>query len=388
MKHFAFVAALAAGIVPLAVAQPTPPAPAVVRPPARAAQPAIQPAANSDARIQFAELEKDFGRVEHGAVVKHDFVFTNIGTSTLEITDVRPGCGCTTAGAWDRRVEPGQTGRIPLQLNTTGFSGSITKTATITCNAANQSHLYLQLKAQIWKPVDINPTSAYFNLTADTTTNEVRTIRIVNHLDTPLVLSEPECTNQVFAAKLTTVQPGKEFDLEVSVKPPFNWAYANGTVVIKTSATNLPAISVPVYARLQPIITTVPTQISLAPGPLRMAARPTVTIRNTGTRPAVLSEPTINLEGAKVTLNEVQPGRVFTLAFDFPAGLQIPPNQRVEARVKSDLPQFPTIVVPVVQSVATVAPPSPVSAPPPPTVRSVPEPPPYLARPRETPPVP
>jgi hypothetical protein len=384
MKRIAFLAVLLSGGFPILAGQPTPLAPAVVKAPARTVAPvAPGPVPNPNARIQFAELTKDFGRVEHGTVVKHDFVFTNTGTATLEISDVRPGCGCTTAGAWDRRVEPGQTGRIPLQLNTTGFSGSVTKTATVTCNAADQTYLYLQLKADIWKPVDINPTSAYFNLTADTTTNETRTIRIVNHLETPLVLSAPECTNGTFRTTLKTLQPGKEYELEVGVEPPFNWAYANGTVLIKTSSTNLPSISVPVYARLQPLVTTVPSQISLPAGPLRTAARPSVTIRNTGTSSLVLTEPTINLEGAKVTLNEVQPGKVFTLALEFPAGLQVPPNQRVEVKVKSNLPQYPTVIIPVIQTAASVLP-----TPPAPTVRSAPEPPPYLARPRETPPVP
>jgi len=64
-------------------------------------------------KIQFAEMVYDFGKVSSGELVKHTFVFTNIGTATLEIKDVRPGCGCTTAGTWDKQVEPGKTGSIP-----------------------------------------------------------------------------------------------------------------------------------------------------------------------------------------------------------------------------------------------------------------------------------
>ena len=42
-------------------------------------------------KIQFADPVYDFGKVSSGEVVKHEFVFTNIGTATLEIKDVRPG---------------------------------------------------------------------------------------------------------------------------------------------------------------------------------------------------------------------------------------------------------------------------------------------------------
>src|ERR1044072_5288197 len=55
--------------------------------------------------IQFAETLYNFGTVKSGEVVSHDFVFTNLGATTLEITDVRPSCGCTTAGSWDKQVE-------------------------------------------------------------------------------------------------------------------------------------------------------------------------------------------------------------------------------------------------------------------------------------------
>src|SRR5215213_3502807 len=85
-------------------------------------------AANATAsgpRIEFSSLIYDFGKVSANELVKHEFVFTNTGKSTLEIIDVRPGCGCTTAGSWDKKVEPGKTGMIPLQFNSAGFGGSV-----------------------------------------------------------------------------------------------------------------------------------------------------------------------------------------------------------------------------------------------------------------------
>ena len=93
------------------------------------------PATIAGPKIQFAETVHDFGKVTSGDVVRHDFVFTNLGTATLEIKDVRPGCGCTTAGNWDKLVEPGKTGAIPLQFNSAGFGGTVTKSAAVICNA-------------------------------------------------------------------------------------------------------------------------------------------------------------------------------------------------------------------------------------------------------------
>src|SRR6185295_1367672 len=77
------------------------------------------PRAQFDATIFF------FGNVAPTDKPQHDFIVTNTGKATLEITDVRPGCGCTTAGAWDKKIEPGKTGKIPLAFNPANFTGPV-----------------------------------------------------------------------------------------------------------------------------------------------------------------------------------------------------------------------------------------------------------------------
>src|SRR5262245_20732698 len=66
-------------------------------------------------KIVFLTPSFDFGKARTGDSVKHTLVFTNIGDATLEISNVRPGCGCTTTGEWTKKVEPGKTGTIPIQ---------------------------------------------------------------------------------------------------------------------------------------------------------------------------------------------------------------------------------------------------------------------------------
>ena len=117
-------------------------------------------------RIQFAETVYDFGKVKGGEVVKHSFVFTNTGSATLEIIEVKPGCGCTTAGTWDKMIEPGKTGSIPLQFNSAGFGGAVSKSATVKCNDAARSNVVLQLNGTVWKPIDLTHATAFFNFPA------------------------------------------------------------------------------------------------------------------------------------------------------------------------------------------------------------------------------
>lgn len=360
MKTIAVFCCLTLGwLGAFAAEAPSTPPVTPVRPspvPGLPAVPAAPRAANPDAaktpgpRVQFETPVFDFGKVDSGQVLKHNFVFTNTGVATLEITEVRPGCGCTTAGTWDRRVEPGQTGSIPIQFNSGGFSGPVTKSVTVTCNDPTQPTVFLQIKATIWKAIDVNPPSAYFNISSENPTNLTRTVRIVNNLAEPLTVSDLVCTNSSFQAELKTITPGKEFEVQITAVPPFAASYVNSPVTLSTSSPRLPRITIPVSAYSQPPVTVMPAQITLPAGPLGPGVRPSITIRNTGTNVLVLSEAAVNLDGATAEVRELQPGRLFTLSLTLPPGLQLQPGQRLEASVKSNHPKYPVIKVPVFQS--------------------------------------
>ena len=300
-------------------------------------------------KIQFAEMVYDFGKVSSGELVKHTFVFTNIGTATLEIKDVRPGCGCTTAGTWDKQVEPGKTGSIPLQFNSANFGGTVAKQATVTCNDLSQSNVVLQIKGTVWKPIEVTPTMAVFNMSSEAQTNDTKVVRIVSHLDQPLTLSDLQCTNSSFKAELKTVKEGKEFELRITAIPPFNSTSVVAPVTLKTSSTNMPLINVSAYAVVQQAVTVAPSQIILPAGPFTNVVHHVVTVRNTGTNSLVLSDAKVNVPGAAVRVQETQPGRFFNLSVDFPAGFEVKAGQPVEVSVKSNHPKFPLIKVPVIQ---------------------------------------
>src|SRR5262249_39822259 len=149
---------------------PTPPTPpATTAPtPAPAAVPAPgTPSAAPDAptgpspKIAFENPNYDFNRVSAGEPIKYTFIFTNTGDATLDI-DVHPLCGCTAAGDWTHKVEPGKTGSIPIQVDSARFAGPIDKMVNVNSNDKQQPLVVLHLKGTVWKPIDVNPTVAYF----------------------------------------------------------------------------------------------------------------------------------------------------------------------------------------------------------------------------------
>ena len=341
--------------------------PPIPPPPIAPAAPVAPAVANAGGpRIQFETPTYDFGKINSGAVVKHDFIFTNTGTATLEVTDVRPGCGCTTAGAWTKTVEPGQTGTIPIQFNSGNFSGPVQKNVTVTCNVASQPQTILYFKGTIWKAIDVNPTYAYFTPLADAQTNDTRIVRIVNNTDEVLTLSAPESANTSFKAELKTIKEGKEFELHISTTPPFGPGTVQGPVTVKTSSTNMPVITVNAIVMVQPVVLAMPSQITLPGGPLAVPTKMTVTVRNNGSSVMAVSEPTVTVAGVEAVIQELQAGKVYSVNLTCPTGFEVGAGQRAELTVKTTHPQYPLIRVPIFQTPRPAQ--QPPTIPPPPAV--------------------
>jgi Protein of unknown function (DUF1573) len=300
-------------------------------------------------KIDFDSITYNFGKVKSGETVKHSFVFTNAGTAILEITDVKPGCGCTAAGAWDKSVAPGKTGVIPLQFNSTGYGGLVAKSATVNCNDPGRSNIILQITGTLWKPIDITPSMAMFNLSSESATNETKVLRLVSNLEEPVTLSDLECKNASFKTELKELKPGKEFELYVTAVPPFSNATVFSTITLKSSSTNAPNLSVSVYAVVQQPITVSPQQVVLPAGPLTAPRNMSVLVRNNSTNAFQVSDARLDLSGVDIKVAETQTGRVFSITMAFPSGFELKTGQKPELTFKTTHPRFPLMKVPIAQ---------------------------------------
>ncbi len=299
-------------------------------------------------KLQFATNAYDFGRVRSGEAPKYSYVFTNTGVETLEVRDVH-ACGCITLGAWTKRVEPGQTGVIPLTYNSAGFpSGAFFKTISVGSSDKAQPMCSLQLKGTIWREVDVTPQFVNFSIAAGAAGGS-SVVVITNNTDQPLLLSEPQCNNPAFGAQLKTNQFGRGYVLVISRLPPLTPGVAQAQVTVKSSFTNLPLLIVTAWANVQAPITIIPAQITLGPAPLVAAQSVTVTIQNFSTNAVVLSEPAVTAKGVQVELKEVHPGHLFNAELTFPKGFEVSRGQQAEFSVKSSHLQYPVIKVPLFQ---------------------------------------
>lgn len=89
---------------------------------------------NQLARITYSEMEFEFGTVDEGTIVEHQFHFTNTGKVPLIISNCRSSCGCTIPEWPHDPVPPGSTGVITAKFNTEGKIREQKKIIYVTAN--------------------------------------------------------------------------------------------------------------------------------------------------------------------------------------------------------------------------------------------------------------
>jgi hypothetical protein len=84
--------------------------------------------------MSFSTEEYDFGTVNEGMVVEHEFTFTNTGKAPLIVVNAKSSCGCTVP-TWSKEpIAPGEQGSMMVKFNTNGKPNAQTKAITVTAN--------------------------------------------------------------------------------------------------------------------------------------------------------------------------------------------------------------------------------------------------------------
>ncbi|CAN5639867.1 hypothetical protein BH11BAC2_BH11BAC2_25840 [soil metagenome] len=91
---------------------------------------------NDDAlpKFDFEESTFDFGTINSGAEIVHEYSFKNSGKADLVITQAHGSCGCTSPEYPKDPVKPGESGVIKVTYRSEGQAGQVAKTITLLAN--------------------------------------------------------------------------------------------------------------------------------------------------------------------------------------------------------------------------------------------------------------
>lgn len=93
----------------------------------------------------------DFGRVNEGETLEHDFILKNESQSILMIKDVNTSCGCTVSKVKEKAIAPGESTVIDVKFNSKGYSGNTQQFVYVHTDSLKDPIIKLVIKAEVVK---------------------------------------------------------------------------------------------------------------------------------------------------------------------------------------------------------------------------------------------
>jgi hypothetical protein len=146
----------------------------------------LLPAMLARAEVECAQPVVDKGEVKSGLSLAHRFSFCNRGTEAVEITDVRPSCGCLTPQLEKRILQAGESGELLLEVNTlTQPAGVHSWRLTLHYKSGTvEKELSLFIRARLVSEITVEPPS----LAIYTDTAIAHEITVIDRRTEPLIV--------------------------------------------------------------------------------------------------------------------------------------------------------------------------------------------------------
>lgn len=318
----------------------------VVAPPAGAQE--IQPSAVVD------EPVFDAGKVSKGKMVVHDFTIRNAGQAPLQITEVRPACGCTVAD-YDETIAPGETGKIHAELDTTDFAGGISKGLTVFTNDPENPRLVLTMKANVEPHVYLRPGFARFVQTEAAEAGSVQQLIFTDDFDQLKILDVKspypfvEVSHRL-ATEEEREEMGKGPQYVVTVTLNYGEAPVGALaeyVRLKVNHPDQDEVSIPVSGFVRPMVVVTPDRADLGSiAPDEGGVDVGFVLKNYANENLKVEFEDSTVPGATAEVEEVEEGRQFRVMVKLPAEMPKGDFDGV-VRLKTDHPKKPIIEIPL-----------------------------------------
>ena len=105
------------------------------------------------ASFKFETEEYNFGSIEQGESITHEFKFLNTGSEPLIISKAEGSCGCTVPIFPKEPILKNQSAVIKVTFNSTGKFGIQDKTVTNVSNA-KQNPMIIHIKGTVLKQAE------------------------------------------------------------------------------------------------------------------------------------------------------------------------------------------------------------------------------------------
>lgn len=213
-----------------------------------AVHPPCQAAAEGAPSAVVHEARYAFEPVMEGKSVVHDFVVENQGTASLEILNIKTGCGCTTAD-FTRTIPPGEKGNITIKANTQGYGGHVfDRHITVSTNDPQKKTIDLYMQGKVEKFADIQPPTAVLAGPSNDAVETQVTVRVAkNHPFKVMDVHADKTLDGKIEYSLITLENGYVLRIKNKQQAPGHYF---GRIFLKTDNPDKPEIAIPVTGRI------------------------------------------------------------------------------------------------------------------------------------------
>lgn len=289
-------------------------------------------------------LTHDFGSVPRGAQLFHRFAITNIYAVRMDVTSISSGCGCVTATASKRVLEPRETAYVDVNMDARRFTGPKTVAVRISVGPEYTSTADLKVTANSRADVVFNPGEVNFG-SVPRGQNATQAIDIEYAGPLNWVVSEAVVAKELpfeAALKESYRRPGQVgYRLTVTLKADAAPGPLKQYAYLKTNDPTSPLVPVLVEGSIQSAVTVSPEKLSLGSVKASEALTRRVVVR--GSKPFRILG--VDGLGEGVALGAdlaTMAAEVQTVTFK--CQFDKPGDVRRELKIKTDLQETPVVV--------------------------------------------
>jgi len=206
----------------------------------------------------------EFGSRSNTESVKHTFTVSNKGTKVLNISGVKPACGCTIANISSKVLQPGESATIDATLSLKGRRGLQTKTITINSDDPKTPAYKLTMKGTAASEVGLNPTSIYVGRIG-LGEKITKSVEVTNNGTNPLEIVSVAVQNNLVTYEVETVEEGKKYKVNVTTSAFIPVGRISEYLTITTNNEKAKTERITVFGEVVAKLSISPTTITLDP---------------------------------------------------------------------------------------------------------------------------
>ncbi len=185
--------------------------------------------------------------------LKAKIVIKNVGTDTLKITEVRPGCSCTSSPISKKEVAPKDTASMMVTLNVGSTKGDVTKSVKVVSNDPTNGTMYVFLKANVFYPISYGPYQYFVFNDLQVGKESTSKLTITNNTEDSITLSNFELSPDIFVLNVMgkkVLGPKESFEFVLKCVPQ-KTGIMNGNLKFSTSDPEAKQMHIQIYGTVK-----------------------------------------------------------------------------------------------------------------------------------------